>query len=203
MVYVITGGAGAPLQKAEGGAGLEDFTAISSTRHQLLVVDVTDDILTMRAVDTQGRLFDSFTMDKSSPGQACTTSSTQFRASTFVVCPSGTTDTAGCDFVNSGNDGRALIQGVVDSCPYLGCTVVINPGTIHFTSPRSGIALSSNTRFELRDGATINFWGTAPGRYAFEVDGTISPITDVFVGGPGVISVRGPDDSGIRIRGDA
>lgn len=60
VVYVVTGGGGAPLSSA--GAG--DFTAYSSSRYHFTRIQVAGCRLTLQAIDTSGNIFDTCVLDR-------------------------------------------------------------------------------------------------------------------------------------------
>ena len=60
VVYVVTGGAGAPLYSA----GASYFTAYSSSRYHFTRVQVAGCKLTLQAIDTNGNVFDTCELDR-------------------------------------------------------------------------------------------------------------------------------------------
>ncbi|MHA1278060.1 MAG: metallophosphoesterase [Candidatus Helarchaeota archaeon] len=60
VVYVVTGGGGAPLY----GVSNSSWTAASTNKYHFCVIDIKDDRLKFYAVDTAGVVFDSLLIDK-------------------------------------------------------------------------------------------------------------------------------------------
>lgn len=65
VVYVVTGGAGAPLYGVVG----SDFTAFSRSIHHFLQLDVTPTTLSLRAIDEYGNVIDTLTLRNDAPLQ--------------------------------------------------------------------------------------------------------------------------------------
>lgn len=63
VVYVVTGGAGAPLY----GVVKSDFTAFSRAVHHFVEIDVTPTELSLEAIDTSGTVFDRLTLTNDVP----------------------------------------------------------------------------------------------------------------------------------------
>ncbi|HET8541193.1 MAG TPA: metallophosphoesterase family protein [Anaeromyxobacter sp.] len=63
VVYVVTGGAGAPLY----GVSRSDFTAFSRSVHHFVEVDVTPTTLSLEAIDDTGAVIDALTLRNDAP----------------------------------------------------------------------------------------------------------------------------------------
>ncbi len=87
VVYVVTGGGGAPLYLASG----DWFTAYRSSLYHFLKVEVNDCWLYLDAIDTEGRVFDSYEIDRcGSPTPTPTLTSTSTATATATGTPTAT-----------------------------------------------------------------------------------------------------------------
>ena len=66
VVYIVTGGGGAPLYEVYG----DWFTAYAESINHFILADVANCTLTLEAIDTEGTVFDSFTIDRCYYGPA-------------------------------------------------------------------------------------------------------------------------------------
>jgi len=62
VVYVVTGGTGAPLHEVSG----DWFTACAESQYHFIVVHINDCLLRLEAVDASGAVFDSYGIDQCS-----------------------------------------------------------------------------------------------------------------------------------------
>lgn len=60
VTYIVTGGGGAPLYPV----GKSDFTAVALSAHHLVSIQLSEDILELRALDETGAVIDTFVKNK-------------------------------------------------------------------------------------------------------------------------------------------
>ena len=202
VVYVTTGGGGGSLDVT----GNQDFTAYTASTRHFVRVSVSGDTLALEAVGADGSAFDSYTVSANDRPAGQPSLSTFTTAPDIVICPADHGDNEACEYEATGVNDQALLQSIADDCPRIGCTLILESGTFVFSAPQpqDRLTLYSNMRLEFREGAQIDFTGADADRYAIDINGeTAFPIRNVYVGGPGIITVHNQSDHGLRVRGDA
>lgn len=201
VIYVVTGGGGAntrPVSKS-------DFTAFSAQKHHFVHVKVTGETLTIEAIDQHGAVFDRHTIDRKARPQSQTSTSSVSQPIFLLVCASDTVGVDECDYTADGVDDQFEIKQAISRCPGVGCTIELANGTFRNRAPDEGdrIILSSNTRLVFSRGTHIEFTGSdEQDRYVIDVDGTVGLVENVYIGGPGLITVNRASDHGLRVKGD-
>ncbi|MCH7587547.1 MAG: metallophosphoesterase family protein, partial [Chloroflexi bacterium] len=203
VVYVVTGGAGANIRSV----GVSDFTAYSARRHHFVLVKVTKNKMTFEAIDLGGTVFDKYVINRNEREAPYSLGVRGDTPVEFLVCASDLVDISGCDFVADGVDDHLDIKRAISWCPQVGCTINLSDGTFNNTAfdKSDRIIVPSNTRIVFKEGTRLDFNGAAfpADRYVFDIDGMNGRVENVYIGGPGLITVNREMDHGLRVKGDA
>lgn len=203
VTYIVTGGGGGGLEDT----GNAEFLEETFSEYHFVQVEADSDRLEIKAIDLEGTVRDTHTIFADAKPVGVRTEPDLGEPLFLTVCPADHTFTVACDYVATGENDDRIIQAAIEECPLIGCTVTLAPGTF-FNRALNGpdkVTLRSNMRLEFMEGSRIVFTGAdrVVDRYAISVDGeTVGPIENVYIGGPGTISVNLPSDHGLQVKGD-
>ena len=176
-------------------------------RHHFMLVKVTKNKLTLEAIDLGGTVFDKYVLNKNEREAPYSLGVESDVPAEFLVCASDVADISECDFVADGVDDNLDIKRAISWCPQIGCTINLSEGTFHNTAfdKSDRIIVPSNTRIVFKEGTHLDFNGAAlpTDRYVFDIDGVDGRVENVYIGGPGLITVNEQMDHGLRVKGDA
>jgi hypothetical protein len=202
VTYIVSGGGGAVIRAV----GASDFTAFSQSKHHAVRVNVSAQSLSLDAVDQHGVVFDTHEVplnDTASP--VFTGNGNPTVQGQATVCAADAPAGTACDYQADGVDDQVEVNRALAACPVTACTVTLSPGTFN-TEARDeddSINLKSRNRLVFSQGTVIRFKGVVEpaDRYVIDLDGTVQPVDEAYVGGPGVIEVTQVMDHGIHLKG--
>lgn len=203
VTYIVTGGGGGGLEDT----GSAEFLDETFSEYHFVQVEADSDRLEIKAIDLEGVVRDRHTIFADAKPVGIRTEPNPGEPLFLTVCPFDHSFTGTCNYVATGQNDDRIIQAAIEECPLAGCTVTLAPGTF-FNRALNGsdkVTLRSNMRLEFMEGSRIVFTGAdrVVDRYAISVDGeTVGPIENVYVGGPGTISVNLPSDHAIQVKGN-
>jgi hypothetical protein len=202
VVYVVTGGGGANIRPV----GTSGFTAYSVQKYHFVKVTVDSESVQIEAVDGKGTVFDRYVIGIGSPVTPYTGPTDQPASELYqIVCARDSQNKSDCDFQADGDNDQVEIRQAVAACGESPCTILLSDGTFSNRAPEESdrIVLRRGVKLLLGADTHIDFTGSeVEDRYVIDIDGTGAPARDVYVGGPGLISVNLAGDHGIRIKGD-